>query len=285
MTNGIHIVVFCAVDYTHLLEEHLESVYKFVQDSILSVTVVSNTKIFVPTGCNLVLDKQLWDLIDRNFLYLNLYKHNWIKQQILKLSLNMIIDGNILLSDVEVRYHKPITWMKDNQNLIFYKKKPFKGSEKFVKDVINITPSKGYLTESMIFSTDILDSLRQFIENRTSKNILDSYRDIIFDNPKSTTPELTVFMSEYELYNNYLIEYFSDRVWKLLPYDRQKFSSIRPEVKTINKDAKTQWLNFYDQVKDESWPDCSSEEEFYNLPKEIQDECINIHGYVLRKNK
>jgi hypothetical protein len=34
---------------------------------------------------------------------------------------------------------------------------------------------------------------------------------------------------------------------------------------------------FYAAVKDQSWPDCQSIEEFYNLPQFIQRECIDVH--------
>ena len=35
---------------------------------------------------------------------------------------------------------------------------------------------------------------------------------------------------------------------------------------------------FYNEVKDEQWPKCSSIEEFALLPQYIQDECIQVHG-------
>jgi hypothetical protein len=38
------------------------------------------------------------------------------------------------------------------------------------------------------------------------------------------------------------------------------------------------FYNFYQDVKDSTWPDCDSLEEFYHLPKHIQQECINLHG-------
>jgi len=36
--------------------------------------------------------------------------------------------------------------------------------------------------------------------------------------------------------------------------------------------------NFYTNVKDQSWPECNSLEEFNNLPAHIQEECKVIHG-------
>ena len=78
MDQGLHHVVFCAVDYQHLLEDHLRSVDKFVQDKILSTTVISNAPI--DTHCNLLLDKKFWSMLDPGFVYQNVYKHNWIRQ-------------------------------------------------------------------------------------------------------------------------------------------------------------------------------------------------------------
>jgi hypothetical protein len=35
---------------------------------------------------------------------------------------------------------------------------------------------------------------------------------------------------------------------------------------------------FYQEVKSQDWPACNSIDEFYNLPKPIQNECIHVHG-------
>ena len=37
------------------------------------------------------------------------------------------------------------------------------------------------------------------------------------------------------------------------------------------------WKKSYQRVKDQSWPDCNTIEEFVNLPKWIQDECNQLH--------
>lgn len=38
--------------------------------------------------------------------------------------------------------------------------------------------------------------------------------------------------------------------------------------------------NFYNSIKDSSWPECRSEKEFANLPDYIQKECEDVFGYV-----
>lgn len=39
------------------------------------------------------------------------------------------------------------------------------------------------------------------------------------------------------------------------------------------------WQQSYDKIKADSWPPCSSVEDFYNLPIEIQQECESVHNF------
>jgi hypothetical protein len=43
---------------------------------------------------------------------------------------------------------------------------------------------------------------------------------------------------------------------------------------------RAQWVNFYYEVKDASWPDCWSPRDFHQLPNYIKTELIEVHGYV-----
>jgi hypothetical protein len=40
------------------------------------------------------------------------------------------------------------------------------------------------------------------------------------------------------------------------------------------------WQEFYNQIRDCTWPDCATEAEFSLLPEHIQQECQTVHGYV-----
>jgi hypothetical protein len=40
------------------------------------------------------------------------------------------------------------------------------------------------------------------------------------------------------------------------------------------------WQEFYNQIRDPSWPECDIEEQFESLPDHIKSECINNFGYV-----
>jgi MoaA/NifB/PqqE/SkfB family radical SAM enzyme len=39
------------------------------------------------------------------------------------------------------------------------------------------------------------------------------------------------------------------------------------------------WQEFYNEIRDPSWPDCGQEEEFCNLPQAVQQECREVFGY------
>jgi len=41
----------------------------------------------------------------------------------------------------------------------------------------------------------------------------------------------------------------------------------------------TTWHDFYTNIKDPSWPECPTEDDFVNLPHDIQNECQTVFGY------
>jgi hypothetical protein len=40
------------------------------------------------------------------------------------------------------------------------------------------------------------------------------------------------------------------------------------------------WSEFYNEIKDPTWPECDSESQFESLPDYIQQECIKVFGYT-----
>jgi hypothetical protein len=40
----------------------------------------------------------------------------------------------------------------------------------------------------------------------------------------------------------------------------------------------TQWQQFYQSIRDASWPDCATENEFDQLPAEVQHEILHVHN-------
>lgn len=278
MSSDIHLVIFCAVDYKDLLDDCLKSAFDFIQDNILSVTIVSNGKL--NTDHSLILDRDFWRLLDPTFKYSNLYKNNWIKQQILKLNLDKIKQGNILVCDVEVRFKQPIKWCNDSKFNIFYTNSSMYDSAKFVHEAIDVVATKGHITEAIIFSSGILEKLQKHIEDRFKCNQLSAYQNLAYSDPTHDSPELRVFMSEYELYANYVINYHPEYIFNYCKHSQMMYDSVTFNIQTKHAESDTQWISFYELVKAPDWPECYSASDFYNLPKHIQDECVEIHGYV-----
>jgi organic radical activating enzyme len=48
-------------------------------------------------------------------------------------------------------------------------------------------------------------------------------------------------------------------------------------VNTLDPDCLKYWPAAYNQVKDPTWPDCKSVEDFQNLPDQIKQECTDVH--------
>jgi hypothetical protein len=63
-------------------------------------------------------------------------------------------------------------------------------------------------------------------------------------------------------------------------------SQVLEEIKNLLDDPKetlfnnspTSWTTMYSNIRDMSWPDCDCVEDFYQLPKYIQDECRTLHN-------
>ena len=49
----------------------------------------------------------------------------------------------------------------------------------------------------------------------------------------------------------------------------------------LDATQQSNWINFYARIKDPSWPMILDEHDFYKLPKWIQDEILNQHGWQL----
>ena len=64
----------------------------------------------------------------------------------------------------------------------------------------------------------------------------------------------------------------------------QRWPSYQSTVDTIyNCFYRDQIRDSYNSIRDPSWPDVETVEDFYALPGEIRDECIQVHGLVIRQ--
>ena len=279
--TGIHIFLFCCAEYVQYLDECLVSIRTYVIDPILSINIVTNTKI-KKDGCNTIEDKNFWSLIDPKFQYRKLYNHNWNKQQIFKLHVDKYVDGNALIIDGDVVFTGPTKFMHQNTVNIYVSS--FEGPEKkflnnnFNKFILDLNfeydKDKSFVSEVMIFSTEILKNLRNAIENKHKKSWIDIMADnLLVDDAQNPAYRL----SEYELYGNYFYKNHKNLINNIVYKSPENFISRIFDIKSDG--PLTKWLTFYEQIRDTSWPDCEYEKDFVNLPDRIKKECIEVFGY------
>jgi hypothetical protein len=67
-------------------------------------------------------------------------------------------------------------------------------------------------------------------------------------------------------------EYASRKAWFLEQSDDQR--DRRYDINPLRS-----WKKSYDAIRDVSWPNCDTVEEFKNLPEAIKHECINVHNF------
>lgn len=299
--NGLHVFIFCCSEYSQLADYCVRSIDEFVEDTILSKTIISNTPVKVDGYKNL-LDHDLWRTLDPDFKFKNLYNANWYRQQVFKLSLDALVSGNCLIVDAEVLFFKKHQWIKDG------KQKIYTGSSKndqryamFNQQLLNIATSEySFITDTAVFSTDILQEIKATTESIHKQDYLTTITNLLFDRNDT-------LLSEFELYGNYITTKHSDTIVnsgcichaikipnrqeytyeELIKYlndiSEQDFISVNIENFSHTNNKDTPWLTFYYQIKDPSWPDCYTEEDFQLLPKEVQKECIEIFGYRINR--
>ena len=279
-----------------MLDNCIQSLNDFVKDSIESIHIVSNRHIDVGNH-KLILDHDFWAKFDPNFDYKNLYKINWIKQQLFKLAVDYIVTGKVLVLDVEVLFIRPMTWISQSQEKLHTSYVPqLQAHFDFMNDLasINHKHQHSFITDAMIFDTNVLKSLRGDIETQHNKNWISAINMMI----EKHGPVL----SEYETYGTYVLTQFPDQINLCPPFKhkisipnttnyqdlvdkaRQLSNSNYITVFDVVGNDETHWLTFYQLIKDPSWPDCDDENNFASLPDIVKQECINIFNYVPKRN-
>lgn len=296
MNDKLHVVIFCIAEYKELVQYCVESIFKFVKDDIASINVVSNLK-FDINDVNFIPDRVFWEKLDPQWEFRDLYNENWIKQQIFKLNVDKFFEGNVLIVDAEVIFLKNMSWLENGKIKYYTSFSPYyEPYFKLNKEILNLEKKIKYsfITDAMVFSTEVLEHLHRDIMSYYGMPLLAALDKLIIRNTGFN-------LSEFELYGHYIMDKFPDVIEidnnpvdhlvvlnnrqaytldeltniinKLYPYNR--YISVNIKVGRSH----TAWLSFYEQVKDPSWPDCDTEEEFIKLPEHIQNECITQFGY------
>ena len=304
--EGLHVLLLCCAEYQHLVEHCIKLVKKNVIDKILSITIVANKKMTTPDGCRLILDQEFWSQLDPDFTYRKIYNQNWIRQQIFKMYGDLYLNGNILILDPEVMFLRPTKWIHDTKVDLYVNTGHVPWvteSHAFVREILGIDTNiidKSFMSNATIFSSDILKQMRAEIENRNGMSFFDLINKKIINGSGEFT------LSEFDIYGYFFLDRYKNNINDIIVRDNndneyfhetlgfdenfEKFSQstnnnyvVISTSKTSATGGETKWLTFYQQIKDPSWPDCDNEEDFCKLPESIQQECIEVFGYSVKK--
>jgi hypothetical protein len=269
--NELNLVIFCKSRYKSFLPYCIYSAETFLQDKIISKTIITE-KYFEYKNFNIIEDEYLWSFFDSDFKYKKLYdldvfSRGWTKQQILKLSLDEIFSGNILVLDADLLFLRPMQFIENKKyNLYINTLHPerffdgkFSGDSRYILMMRKLlgfeqqtSQSQSFVTDFSIFNSHILNQMKNEIENKHKRNWIESIDKFsnlsrIYKNFSSQNSEITnvPVLSEYELYGNYLLKNYKDSVNKIIEDDDiqmrtdmlMDYESYSPEnlVKKIKK--------------------------------------------------
>ena len=108
-------------------------------------------------------------------------------------------------------------------------------------------------------------------------------------------PGIDVELSFLTVEEHFCIKYLPDNIKtyiknKLLPhqnknYDIKSAINFMDDITGISHDSSAAWKEFYDTIKDPSWPSCDNREDFFNLPEEIQKECKEEFNFDITESE
>lgn len=249
INSGVHLVILTCDKYFDTLPAVVEST-KNILDPIISKTIISPTYIHV-SGFKTVLDHQFWKLLDPEFKNKRLYDNTWYRQQIFKLAVDQLgLNGNILILDGDVLIVKPSQFI-ENEKFNFYMcaehhEPYFYGNEALIGRKQAALYS--FISEAMVFHSEILVSLRNYICSYTKNPVWIDSIENVFSDTLDRKPSNCV-LSEYELYGNFVLEWYNDLINKLVePYLGPEFYPRMNVIDWIGKSGK----EIYDEVKSRS---------------------------------
>jgi len=298
--TDLHLVIFCGPNYKDYLLDHcVYSISQNVQDNIVSRTIVSNLEFEYP-GFDVVSDQTLWHCIDPDFKYKKLFQTNWARQQILKLSIDKIKTGKILVVDADLFFLKPVKFINHGKYNIYTSSDSDYYQPYFdtIKQLLNLnkTLSHSFITDFAVFDTDILAYLKSAIERHTHKNWINAVYDVMLDQEKDSE-QFGHGLSEFELYGTYLYNNHYETINSVIyPVDYQTWVELPiklpaepveflEHLRSKSKNYfQSVWFklnsfkDFYEAVRGPSWPHCDHESKFNLLPEHIQQECLVQHN-------
>lgn len=211
--KGLHLFIYCKGSYLEFLPHCVSSIDRYIEDTILSRHLIVNdsTDLSLP-GFTVIEDQELWRMLDPDLAYPSLFTEKWIMQQIFKLSVGQIVQGDVLIVDADLLFTRPVRLVQDGKYRMFFSREydpEYFRCAAWLADVTKQTQQhQSFITDFAVFNTDILDSLLRTIESKHGMSWLEAVRTMLTLSGYN--------LSEFELYGNYVLSKFADRVDSLI---------------------------------------------------------------------
>jgi hypothetical protein len=216
--DEINLVIFCKKSYRSFLPHCIFSIDKFVKDKIISKTIISD-EYFKIEGFDVLTDIELWNKIDSDLEYKNLYnsdisKPGWTKQQIIKLSLDKLINGNILVVDADLLFLNPVKFVEKGKYNLYLSHEYDENYFIMIEFLLGVKKQtkkyQSFISDFSIFNSKILTNIKNDIEKKHKKFWIDVISHYI------ESSDVPPWLSEYELYGNYLLKNEKSKVNSLI---------------------------------------------------------------------
>lgn len=216
--NDFHLIIFCKHEYKSLFLDHcVYSIDKFVQDCIISKTIISDID-FNYSNFNVISDLDFWEEIDKDFNFIKLYNDTWTKQQILKLNVDKLKKGKVLVVDADLIFLKDINFIEHDKCNFYTSVENNPNYFSLINKLLNIDKQirPSFITDFGIFDTEILKEIKNKIEKRHGQSYLKTLQHFLPDSLQARKSNNEMLLSEYELYGNYFVHCYKEKINQII---------------------------------------------------------------------
>jgi hypothetical protein len=216
--NNFHLIIFCKHDYTSLFLDHcVYSIEKFVRDSIDSKTIVSDFDFHYP-NFDVISDNNFWKKFDNKFQFEKLFNDTWTRQQILKLYVDRLKKGNVLVVDADLIFLKNIRFVEKNKFNFYTAVENNPNYFNLISILLDVDKQihQSFITDFGLFQTKILREIKNKIEKKHNQSFLETLYDLLPDSLEARLYNNGLLLSEYELYGNYFVNHYEQKINRII---------------------------------------------------------------------
>jgi len=203
------VVIPLAVKDIRIASICVKAIRKYLLHDITEIVVVGQSSNDIERFCHEnslkyideadILDRELDNVIS----HLGLQRRSgWIKQQFLKLSVDLFLDGDdFLIFDADTILVRPVAFLEEGSQILWTADDLVEEYHEFTEAVIGRVKRRNhsFVAHCMLFQRSILKQMRTHVENLTGETIF-------YSMIRALSKSKTGYMSEYELYAYFMVK-------------------------------------------------------------------------------